>query len=100
MPSKESNLIDPFSLRVGARKREEIAASAAAAAARPAATKPVENLELQGIWYDSEMKVAFISDQAVSVGGTISGWKLVSLSREQAVLTKGSATKILRLGGK
>lgn len=97
LPSAEANLVDPFSLRIAVKTREEEPVTTTTlAAVKPAAPRPA-GPELQGIWMDSGMSIAFISDQSVQIGGTVMGWKLVSITPDHVVMKKGEATKILYL---
>lgn len=100
VPTVEVKLVDPFAVRVEvkARAEEPLAPPTIGGEEKPA-VKPVEPA-LEGIWVDSEMKVAFISGQALPLGGTIMGWKVISISKEKVVLQKGFATKTLKLEGK
>jgi hypothetical protein len=100
VPTVEVKLVDPFAVRVEVKTRAEVPLPLPTIGGEEKpAVKPVEP-KLEGIWVDSEMKVAFISGQALPAGGTILGWKVVSISKEKVVLQKGSATKTLRLEGK
>jgi len=94
VPTAEARLTDPFALRTAVRTLAEEPA-APALSGTPAA-KPAEP-DLQGIWMDSGMEIAFISDQSLQVGGTILGWRLESISPDHVVLKKGGATKTLYL---
>lgn len=98
LPTHEVRAIDPFALRIGVKRREELPPPEAESPGTPAAptAKPVEP-KLEGIWVDSGMKVAFISGQALTTGSKILGWHVSSISREQVIMTRGSQTKILRL---
>jgi len=101
VPSIEAVLVDPFALRIEVKTRAEVplpSPTPAPGEEKPA-VKPVEP-KLEGIWVGSEMKVAFISGQALPVGGKVMGWKVVTISKEYVVLQKGSATKTLKLEGK
>jgi hypothetical protein len=102
LPTAEARIIDPFALRISVKTRAEepLPPPTIPGEGKPKpAEKPVEP-KLEGIWVDSGMKIAFISGQALPVGGAVLGWKVVSISKEQVVLQKGSATKTLRLEGK
>ncbi|MBI5078460.1 hypothetical protein HZB08_00355 [Candidatus Saganbacteria bacterium] len=91
-----AKLTDPFSLRVAVQKKE--ASSKPEEQAPPPEAPPEPKLE--GIWMDSGMKVAFISGQALGVGGAVMGWEVKEISNNRVVLQKGSATKILEMEGK
>ncbi|MDD5593649.1 MAG: hypothetical protein PHG97_02765 [Candidatus Margulisbacteria bacterium] len=95
-PTAEVTLVDPFALRIAVIRKEE---EPQPAPTLPTAEKPKPPVEpkLQGIWLDSGMRVAFISDQYVQVGGKILGWKVVAINKDWVVLQKGSTEKILRL---
>ncbi len=95
LPTAEARLTDPFALRIQVRTQAEEPVSTTLPG-RPAAAKPAEP-ELQGIWLDSGMEIAFISDQSVQRGGLIMGWRLESIAPDHVVLTKGGATKTLYL---
>jgi hypothetical protein len=95
LPSAEVSLVDPFNLRITiSNKSEEPAPAAPQSNEKKAA--PVYP-ELQGIWMDSGMNIAFISDQSLQVGGTVLGWKLAAIAPDHVVLKKGGATKVLYL---
>jgi hypothetical protein len=95
-PTAEVKLVDPFSLRITVKSKEEPPPPAAPGEPKP---KPAEP-KLQGIWLDSGTKVAFISDQVVAPGGTVMGWKVTSILEDRVTLQKGSSTKILKLEGR
>jgi hypothetical protein len=101
-PTIEVRMIDPFALRIEVKTRAEeplpVVRLPGPEPDRPA-VKPVEP-KLEGIWVDSDMRIAFISGQSLSVGGTIMGWKITSISKERVILQKGSLTKTLRVEGK
>jgi hypothetical protein len=83
-------LIDPFALRINIRSRAE----------QPKVEKVKETEpepELEGIWVDSGMRVAFISNQAVVQGGLVMGWRVSRITKTQVTLTKGRRKKILKL---
>ncbi len=87
--------VDPFARRVAVYTKAEIAERAAEAAKQPAG-KPSEP-KLEGIWVDSGRRVAFISSQAVSVGGQVMGWTVTSIMQDRVVLVKNSQVKILKM---
>jgi len=99
VPTLEAKLIDPFAIRVPVVTRAEEPLPNASLSpddkSKPAVLPPQP--ELEGIWIDPEMKVAFISGQAVRTGEKILGWTVTSISKEKVYLQKGSATKILKL---
>lgn len=92
-------LTDPFALRVAKKSKFKETSVPEAPPEEKPAVKAV-GLVLEGIWVDSNMKVAFISGQALGIGDNILGWKVTSISKDQVVLSNGSATKILKMGGK
>ncbi len=95
VPTAEARLTDPFALRTTVRTLAEAPLTAPTRPGTPTA-KPAEP-ELQGIWMDSGMEIAFISDQSLQVGGKILGWRLESIYPDHVVLKKGGATKTLYL---
>ena len=105
-PTVEAKLVDPFALRIAVRNKAEEAAKAAPAPAptAPGGEKPpavkTAGPKLEGVWIDSGMRIAFISGQALNVGGRIMGWRVASISRDSVVLQKGSVSKTLRLEGR
>lgn len=103
LPTREVRAVDPFALRIGVKRREELPPpppeDKASGTPATSTAKPVEP-KLEGIWVDSGMKVAFISGQALTVGSEILGWRVSGISREQVIMTRGLRTKILRLEGK
>ena len=87
---KKTKLADPFSLRVSVRRKD--------------GTGQEEELEnvtlapsLEGIWVSRGTRVAFISGQAVNVGGTVLGWRVVGITQNQVVIKRGNESKILKL---
>ncbi|OGC11707.1 hypothetical protein A3K48_04345 [candidate division WOR-1 bacterium RIFOXYA12_FULL_52_29] len=91
---KEKELVDPFALRIKVKGVGE------AAPAKPVSTEPKEAVplpKLEGIWWDADMKVAFISGQAIPVGGSIMGWKVVAINKDRVVIRKGSSEKTLKM---
>lgn len=95
-PTAEVTLVDPFALRITVIRKEEEPSPSPTLSPTEKPKPPVEP-KLQGIWLDSGMRVAFISDQYVQVGGKILGWKVVSIDKDRVILQKGSTEKILRL---
>jgi hypothetical protein len=95
LPSSEVRLVDPFLLRVTISGKEEAPVTTSTLPAEKKA--PPAEPELQGIWMDSGMNIAFISDQSLQVGGTVLGWRLAAITPDHVVMKKGSATKILYL---
>ena len=63
-------------------------------------TTPTEEVipELEGIWLDSNMKVAFIDQQTVSVGETVNGWRVTRIGDKTVTIQKGKRVRILKLG--
>lgn len=53
---------------------------------------------LEGIWVDANMKVAFLDQQAVSVGEIVNGWRVTRISKKTVTIQKGKRVKILKLG--
>lgn len=100
VPTEEVNLIDPFALRVEVKTRAEEPLPPPAfpqpgGPERPT-VKPAE-LKLEGVWINSGMRIAFISGQALPIGGKIMGYRVMAIDKENVVLQKGAATKTLRL---
>jgi hypothetical protein len=99
VPTQEVRLVDPFALRIGVKTRVEeplpTPTTLPPAGSKPA-VKPVEP-QLEGIWIDAEMKVAFISGQALPVGGKVLGWKVITIAKDHVVLQKGSGKRTLKL---
>ena len=89
-----ATIVDPFILRISVRKK---AGETPPGEAKPAeAPKPAEP-KLEGVWIDPDMKVAFISGQALPVGGKIMGWRVDAIQKDRVVLARGGATKILKM---
>jgi hypothetical protein len=94
-PTQEE-LINPFALRIKViPKRENIVATQQVRTAEVKAVQP----ELQGIWVDASMKIAFISDQTVSEGGQVLGWRVARIEKTYVMLTKGGKQRILKVEG-
>lgn len=94
-PTREvtMQIVDPFVLRVSVRKKVE-AVPGATITTIPA---PPAEPKLEGVWIDPQMRIAFISGQALPVGGTILGWRVTSIQKDRVLLQKESAVKILRM---
>jgi hypothetical protein len=100
LPTAEANLVDPFSLRIAVKtKSEEPVTTTLQPGTEKPRPKPAEPV-LQGIWLDSGMKVAFISDNSVPLGGTIMGWKLIAINDDSITMKKGSVIRVFKIGGK
>ncbi|MDD4178468.1 MAG: hypothetical protein PHH14_00240 [Candidatus Margulisbacteria bacterium] len=97
LPTIEAKMADPFAIRT------TVLAKAEAPPPSEENTRPGEKRaappepKLEGIWYENDLKVAFISGQTASVGNQVMGWTVTSISKERVVLQKGSATKTLKL---
>ncbi|MBN2057504.1 MAG: hypothetical protein JW782_01735 [Candidatus Saganbacteria bacterium] len=89
----EPKLVDPFALRINVRRRGEVTAKPEEKEPKRAPVEP----ELEGIWVDSGMRVAFISGQALIEGGVVLGWRVSRITKTQVTLVKGGQTKILKL---
>ncbi|MFH1683395.1 MAG: hypothetical protein ABIA67_00785 [Candidatus Margulisiibacteriota bacterium] len=88
-------LVDPFIIRTSVKSLSE-------PMTEPEDGKEVKKeteLVLEGIWVDSGMRVAFISEQAVIEGGTVMGWRVRRITKTQVVLVKGRENKTLKLEG-
>lgn len=90
-------LTDPFALRLPVRKKPVEKLAGAPQAAATTSPLPAAEPKLEGIWIASNLKVAFISGQALTVGDSLLGWAVVSITRERVVLQKDSRTKTLKL---
>jgi hypothetical protein len=93
VPTEEAKIIDPFSLRIEVLPR---VAEPAEPAADSLSVKPVEP-QLEGIWIGPNMRIAFISGQAASIGGEIMGWRVSVINKESVILQKGLQTKLLKV---
>ena len=98
VPTAEVKLLDPFALRIEVKTRAEEPLPVVKPPG-PEPAKPVEP-QLEGIWIDADRRIAFISGQALSVGGAVLGWKVSSIGKERVILQKGSLTKTLKVEGK
>jgi hypothetical protein len=99
---KEVKLVDPFSLRAAVRRKSDKKRSGARRAGGSSSSRAKSKLkvpELEGIWVDDEMRVAFISGQAVTEGAIIEGWRVLAIGSDRVVLQRRGATRILQLGG-
>jgi hypothetical protein len=95
-PPPDIKLVDPFALRINVRRPGDEPAKPATPTAPAGEEKPLIP-KLEGIWWDVDMKVAFISGQAVPVGGTIMGWQVVAIAKDHVTIRKGSSTKVLKM---
>lgn len=95
-PPPDIKLVDPFALRINVRRPGDEPAKAAVSTTPVSDEKP-RIPKLEGIWWDVDMKVAFISGQAVPPGGSIMGWKVVAIAKDHVTIRKGSSTKILKV---
>ena len=84
-------------MRVAVKTREESPFPAQPPAAGEKPSAPPAEPVLEGIWVDANLRVAFISGQALAAGEKVLGWTVVSITREKVVLQKGPASKNLRL---
>jgi hypothetical protein len=91
---KTEKLVDPFMLRVRVTDKTRVTP----VEEKKEVVKPPEP-KLEGIWIDSDMKIAFISGQALIENGRIMGWTVKRISKTQVLLVKGKDTKILKLEG-
>lgn len=90
---KKIKLVDPFTVRVALRSKVE---------PEKPDQKDVRVLPdpvLEGIWVDTDMKVAFISGQALIEGGKVLGWTVKRITKTHVLLVKGGRRKILKLEG-
>jgi hypothetical protein len=85
-------LIDPFSLRISVLPK-----SAVKSMEEKKGAKIADEPELEGIWVDSGMRVAFISGQALTEGAVVLGWRVQRITKTEVLLVKGKQKKILRL---
>lgn len=95
--AKAESLTDPFSIRLSVKRMDEEVPAKGGASSE---LEDQKELRLEGVWYDSGMKVAFISGQALLTGGEILGWRVATILKETVILERGSQVKILRMGGK
>ncbi|MBI5399876.1 hypothetical protein HZB07_04620 [Candidatus Saganbacteria bacterium] len=94
---QHQGLVDPFVLRVAVQPIVE-------AKNQPGVSAIVEvkifEPQLEGVWIGEDMKIAFISGQALIEGGTIGGWRVRTIARDHVVLVKSDGqVKNLRLEG-
>ena len=90
--AEKIKLVDPFSVRITIKTDEP-------AKIPEKEVRTVPDPVLEGIWVDSDMKVAFISGQALIEGGKILGWTVKRITKTQVLLVKGRQRKILKLEG-
>jgi len=85
---------DPFSLRTTAYKKSD--------KGNEEEKKEVkrQELRLEGVWIGEKTRIAFISGQALSLGGKVRGWSVSRIYQDRVVLKSGGSTKILRLEAK
>ena len=96
-PPPDIKLVDPFALRINVRRPGEEPVKTAASPVSPVSEEKPRIPKLEGIWWDVDMKVAFISGQAVPTGGSIMGWKVVTIAKDHVTIRKGSSTKVLKM---
>ena len=89
----KEEIVDPFMLRINAVK----SGKKAAAPQIPGLVVSVIEPQLEGIWADEHLKVAFISGQTASEGGKIMGWKVARIQKSSVILSKNGKQKILKL---
>ncbi|MDD5382109.1 MAG: hypothetical protein PHH60_00410 [Candidatus Margulisbacteria bacterium] len=92
----QQEMIDPFALRLAVRKK---VVEQEQPKEEPKEVVKVIEPRLEGIWVDAEMKVAFVSGQALNEGGEVLGWKVTQITKSYVTLTKGGQTKTLKLEG-
>ncbi|MBU0629595.1 MAG: hypothetical protein KKC80_01595 [Candidatus Margulisbacteria bacterium] len=88
-------LVDPFALRIKI-KEFEVKPQPKAAPTEPKEAPPALP-KLEGIWWDTDMRIAFISGQAVPVGGTVMNWKVTAIYKDRVIIRKGSSEKTLKM---
>lgn len=102
-PEKEKKLLDPLSLRVAVKTKAEVEAAKTEAEEKSKEKeeekKKIMPLRLEGIWISPKMKIAFISGQALPLGGSVRGWTVTGIFSTRVVLVKDRENKILRLEG-
>ncbi|MFH1389672.1 MAG: hypothetical protein ABIH56_02980 [Candidatus Margulisiibacteriota bacterium] len=92
-PEAEKELVDPFALRITVKEPVTTAPKAVSTEPKEAPLLP----KLEGIWWEADMKVAFISGQAVPAGGTVMNWKVTAIYKDRVIIRKGSSEKTLKM---
>lgn len=99
-PKKEIKLVDPFSLRIAARtiaEIEEAKKKLEEAKKEDENKKKITPLRLEGVWISPKLRIAFISGQALPLGGMVRGWTVARIFSNQVLLVKNRSSKILEL---
>jgi hypothetical protein len=97
---KEIRLVDPFSLRIAARTKAEIEEAKKKweeAKKEQENKKKIVPLRLEGVWISPKLRIAFISGQALPLGGLVRGWTVARIFSSQVLLVKNRSSKILEL---
>ena len=95
---RTGDLTDPFALRVAVKLKTLPKPDVPKLEVKTPVQQGPEP-QLEGIWVDSGMRVAFISGQTLVEGGSVLGWRVSKISKTQVVLVKGGRSKILELEG-
>ena len=96
--TKQKKLVDPFSYRVAVIKKETLLPGSTPEAPEKYAQN---ELRLEGVIIDEELRMAVISGQTLPVGSKINGWIVSAIFNDRVILaSKSNQTKVLKMGGK
>ncbi|MFA6431765.1 MAG: hypothetical protein WCV91_05250 [Candidatus Margulisiibacteriota bacterium] len=96
--SKQKKLTDPFSFRVAVVKKELVQPGSMPENPQPYAQN---ELRLEGIIIDEELRMAVISGQTLPPGSKINGWTVSAIFNNRVILTsKSNQIKVLKMGVK
>ena len=96
--SKQNKLTDPFSLRVAVAKKELVVPGSSPEVPQ---TYAQNELRLEGIIVDEDIRMAVISGQTLPVGSKINGWVVSAIYTNRVILSsRSNQIKVLKMGGK
>jgi len=81
-------MVDPFALRLDVLSKLASGISGEAAAA---------GIKLEGIWFNSELRAAFIGGNVVTEGEDVAGWRVRKIYKDRVDLVRQNEIKILKL---
>jgi len=81
-------MVDPFALRLDVTSKLASGISGEAS---------VGGLKLEGIWFNSELKAAFIAGNVATEGEIVAGWRVRKIYKDRVELVRQNELKTLKL---
>jgi len=81
-------VVDPFALRLDVTSKLASGISGEAVAL---------GIKLEGIWFNSELKAAFIGGNVVTEGEEVAGWRVRKIYKDRVELVRQNELKTLKL---